>query len=70
MSKLHLWKLITGVNIFLIEIKSLLSNPGKMIAVGYKIEGIAQAETICHIRDLWTFIERSLRIKKTTKDIL
>ncbi len=30
----------------------------------YKIIEIAQAETICHKRDLWKFIERSLRIKK------
>ncbi len=43
---------------FLIEAKCLLSSPGKMII------GVAQAETIRHKRDLWTFIERSLRIKK------
>ncbi len=49
---------------FLIEAKSLLSSPGKMIGEQYKIIGIAQAETIRHKRDLWTFIERSLRIKK------
>ncbi len=49
---------------FLIEAKSLLSSPGKMIGEQYKIIGIAQTETICHKRDLWTFIERSLRIKK------
>ncbi len=35
-----------------------------MIGEQYKIIGIAQAETICHKRALWTFIERSLRIKK------
>ncbi len=35
-----------------------------MIGEQYKIIGIAQAETIRHKRDLWTFIERSLRIKK------
>ncbi len=49
---------------FLIEAKSLLSSPGKMIGEQYKIIAIAQAETIHHKRDLWTFIERSLRIKK------
>ncbi len=49
---------------FLIEEKSLLSSPGKMIGEQYKIIGIAQAETIRHKRDLGTFIERSLRIKK------
>ncbi len=47
---------------FLIEAKSLLSSPGKMIGEQYKMIGIAQAETIRHKRDLWTFIERSLRI--------
>ncbi len=35
-----------------------------MICEQYIIIGIAQAETIRHKRDLWTFIERSLRIKK------
>ncbi len=35
-----------------------------MIGEQYKIKGMAQAETIRHKRDLWTFIERSLRIKK------
>ncbi len=49
---------------FLIEAKSLLSSPGEKIGEQYKIIGIAQAETIRHKRDLWTFIERSLRIKK------
>ncbi len=49
---------------FLIEAKSLLSSPGKMIGEQYKIIGIAQAETIRNKRDLWTFIERSLQIKK------
>ncbi len=49
---------------FLIEAKSLLSSPGKMIGDQYRIIGIAQAETIRHKRDLWKFIERSLRIKK------
>ncbi len=49
---------------FLIEAKSLLNSPGKMIGEQYKIIGIAQAETIRHKRDLWTFIERSLGIKK------
>ncbi len=49
---------------FLIEAKSLLSSPGKMIGEQYKIIGITQAETIRHKRGLWTFIERSLRIKK------
>ncbi len=49
---------------FLIEAKSLLSSPGKMIGEQYKIIGIAQAETIRHKRNLLTFIERSLRIKK------
>ncbi len=52
---------------FLIEAKSLLSSPGKMIGEQYKIIGIAQAETIRHKRDLWTFIERSLQIKKYFK---
>ncbi len=51
---------------FLIETKCLLSSPGKIIGEQYKIKGgIAQAETIRHKRDLWTFIVRSLRIKKT-----
>ncbi len=50
--------------LFLIEAKSLLSSPGKMIGEQYRIIGIAQAETIRHKRDLWTFIERSLQIKK------
>ncbi len=35
-----------------------------MIVEQYKIIRIAQAETIRHQRDLWMFIERSLRIKK------
>ncbi len=35
-----------------------------MIGEQYKIIGLAQAETIRHKWDLWTFIERSLRIKK------
>ncbi len=35
-----------------------------MIGEQYKMIGISQAETIRHKRDLWTFIERSLRIKK------
>ncbi len=48
---------------FLIEAKSLLSSPGKMIGEQYRIIGIAQAETIRYRRDLWTFIERSLWIK-------
>ncbi len=64
MCKLHRWKLIADVCIFLIEAKSLLSSPGKVIGEGNKIIGIAQAETIRHRRDLWTFIERSLGIKK------
>ncbi len=33
---------------FLIEAKSLLSSPGKMIGEQYRIIGIAQAETIRH----------------------
>ncbi len=37
---------------FLIEAKSLLSSPGKMIGEQYRIIGIAQAETIRHKRDL------------------
>ncbi len=49
---------------FLIEAKSLFSSPGKMTGEQYKIKGIEQAETLCHKRGLWTFIERSLRIKK------
>ncbi len=49
---------------FLTEAKSLLSSPGKMIGEQYRIIGIAQAETIRHKWDLWTFIERSLRTKK------
>ncbi len=49
---------------FLIEAKSLLSSPGKIIGEQYKIIEIAQAETIRHKRDLWKFTERSLRIKK------
>ncbi len=64
MCKLHHWKLIANVCIFLIESMFLLSNPGKIIGEQYKIIGLAQAETIHHKRDLWTFIERSLRIKK------
>ncbi len=35
-----------------------------MIGEQYKIKGIAQAETIHHKMDLWTFIEWSFRIKK------
>ncbi len=54
---------------FFIEAKSLLNSPGKMIGEQYKIIGIAQAETIRHKRDLWTFIEWSLRIKKIFEDI-
>ncbi len=54
---------------FLIEAKSLFGSPGKMIGKQYKIIGIAQAETIHHKRDLWTFIERSLRVKKDTVNI-
>ncbi len=64
MCKLHCWKLIADVCIFLKGAKSLLSSPGKMIGEQYKIIGIAQAETIRHKRDLLSFIERSLRIKK------
>ncbi len=41
---------------FLIEAKSLLSSPGKMIGEQYKIIGIAQAETIRHKRDSYTYI--------------
>ncbi len=37
---------------FLIEAKSLLSSPGKMIGELYKIIGIAQPETIRHKREL------------------
>ncbi len=48
----------------LIEALSLLSSPGKMIGEQYKMIGIAPAETIHHKRDLWTFIEWSLRMKK------
>ncbi len=40
-----------------------------MIGEQYKIQEIAQAETIRHKRDLWTFIERSFRIKKKILDI-
>ncbi len=49
---------------FFIEAKSFLSSPGKMSGEQYKIIGRAQTETIRHKRDLWTFIERSLRMKK------
>ncbi len=49
---------------FLIEVKSLLNSVGKMIGEQYKINGIAQAETIRIKRDLRTFIDRGLRIKK------
>ncbi len=49
---------------FLIEAKSLSSSPGKMIGEQYRIIGIAQAEKIRHKRDLWTFIERCVWIKK------
>ncbi len=49
---------------FLIMAKSLLNSPGKMIGEQYKIIRTAQAKTIRHKRDLWTFIERDLRIKK------
>ncbi len=35
-----------------------------MFGEQYKIIGIAQSETIRHKSDLWTFIQRSLRIKK------
>ncbi len=34
-----------------------------MIGEQYRIIGIAQAETIRHKRDLWTLIERSIRVK-------
>ncbi len=54
---------------FLIEVKSLLSRPGKIIDEQYKIIGIAQAETIRHKTDLRTFIERSPRIKNIVLDI-
>ncbi len=54
----------------LIEVKSLLTLSGKMIEEQYKIKGIAQAETVRHKRDLWTFIERSLRIKKSLRHCL
>ncbi len=67
MCKLRHWKFIADVRIVLIEAKSLLSSPGKMIGEQYKIIGIAQAETIRHRRDLWTFIEQNLRIKKYFK---
>ncbi len=50
--KLHRWKLIADVCIFLNEAKSLLSSPGKMIGEHYKIIGIAQAEKIRHKRYL------------------
>ncbi len=40
---------------FLIEAKALLKGPGKMVGDQYKIEVIAQTETIRHIRGLWTF---------------
>ncbi len=40
---------------FLIETKSLLTSPGKMIGAQYKIKVIAQAEIIRYTRDLWTF---------------
>ncbi len=35
-----------------------------MIGEQYNIKGIAQAETIRNKRDLWTLIERRLRIKE------
>ncbi len=47
---------------YLIEVKSFLSSPGKMIGEQYEIVGIAQAETIRHKRELLTFIVRSLRM--------
>ncbi len=37
---------------FLIETQSLLSSTGKVIGEQYKIKGKAQAETICHKRDV------------------
>ncbi len=37
---------------------------GEMIGEKCKITGVVQADTIRHKRDLVTFIERSLRIKK------
>ncbi len=37
---------------------------GEMIGEKYKITGVVQADTIRHKRDLVTFIERSLRLKK------
>ncbi len=39
-----------------------------MIGEQYKIKRIALAETIHRKRDLWTFIEPSLRIKKENSD--
>ncbi len=55
---------------FIIEVKSLLSSPGKMIGEQYKIIGIAQAEIIRHKRALWAFIERSLRIKNILRHLV
>ncbi len=41
-----------------------------MIPEQYKVEWIAQAKTIRHKNELWTFKERSLRIKKGVWGIL
>ncbi len=47
---------------FLIEVKALLSSPGKMVGEQYKSKGVAQAETNRHKMDLYAFTERSLQI--------
>ncbi len=53
---------------FLIEAKSLLSSPGKMIGEQYKIIGTTQAETIRHKRDLWTPSDKKRYFKAFSKD--
>ncbi len=50
--KLRHWVLKADVCIFFKDEKPLLSRPGKRIGEQYEIEGIAQAETIRHKRDL------------------
>ncbi len=44
--------------------KVFVKQSGKMIGGQYKIAGMAQAETICHKRDMCKFIEGSLQINK------
>ncbi len=44
--------------------KVFVKQSGKMIEEQYQIAVMAQAETICHKRDMCKFIEGSLQINK------